>query len=146
MKKVVFIEFESLIKTISGENVPKGLWDASINIKMARLIANHQPMYVCILSNQEGIEKGTTNKRDIEFMMEYFLRSTRAVLKELYNINPIIEYSYCPFVTSFFKLPNVGMLDRFIRRYALNIEPSDCIYIGRMKETANNFNCEYIKT
>lgn len=145
MSKVVIVEFGTLTRTISGGNNPFGLWDSSLNLDAIDLIASLRPQYVCIVSNQEGIEKGTVNKRDLEFQMEYFLRSTREILHKEHNINPIIEYSYCPFVNSYFKLPGTGMIERFLRRYTTNITPSMITYIGKIKETATALNCEYIK-
>ena len=61
MKKynVIFSDLDgTLIKTISGETFPKGIWDMQIRFEVLDKIKEVKPEYLLIVSNQGGIKSG----------------------------------------------------------------------------------------
>ena len=87
---VIFSDLDgTLIKTISGETFPKGIWDMQIRFEVLDKIKEIKPKCLLIVTNQGGIEKGFVNRRNFEFKMEYLCRS----IKEYLDIP--VEYSYC---------------------------------------------------
>lgn len=138
--KVIFTDLDgTLIDTISGETFPKGIWDMRFNFEVLDRIKELQPLYVFIVSNQGGIEKGLIDQRDFNYKAEYIIRSIRE-----YTLNPNVQYDFCPFNNpeNPYRKPNVGMLENLMRRYILaldEIEKEDCLMIGmRQGETDNS--------
>lgn len=135
MKKyeVIFADLDgTLIDTISGETFPKGIWDMKIKFDVLDKIKEIKPKCLLIVTNQGGIEKGTVNRRNFEFKMEYLCRS----IKEYAGIE--VEYSYCEKNDPSYKYrkPNIGMIDsliiKMIRRGIIknSISTDDMLMIG----------------
>ena len=60
MKKynIIFSDLDgTLIKTISGETFPQGIWDMQIRFEVLDKIKEAKPEYLLIVSNQGGIER-----------------------------------------------------------------------------------------
>ena len=73
MKKynVIFSDLDgTLIKTISGETFPKGIWDMQIRLEVLDKIKEVKPEYLLIVSNQGGIERGFISQSDFSSKIE----------------------------------------------------------------------------
>lgn len=57
--KILFCDLDgTLINTVSGETFPRGVWDMHFRFGVLNAIRNYEPDYICIVSNQGGIENG----------------------------------------------------------------------------------------
>ena len=75
---VIFSDLDgTLIKTISGETFPKGIWDMKIRFEVIDKIKEIEPEYLLIVSNQGGIESGFVDVYDFESKLEYIARAIR---------------------------------------------------------------------
>lgn len=115
MKKpiVIFADLDgTLIKTLSREIFPQGIWDMRFNFPALDMIREIQPKCLLIITNQGGIEKGFVDKRNFEFKMEYIRRS----IEEYTGITT--EYSYCISndKNNKYRKPNIGMIDSLMRK------------------------------
>ena len=160
MKKydIIFSDLDgTLIKTISGETFPKGIWDMQIRFEVLDKIKEIKPKCLLIVTNQGGIEKGFVNKRNFEFKMEYLCRS----IKEYTGIP--IEYIYCEKndPTCKYRKPNTGMFNplmyKMMNRGIIenDIETDKMLMIGDAsgkegqfsdsdKKTAENYYIDYM--
>ena len=117
MKKynVIFSDLDgTLIKTISGETFPKGIWDMKFRYEVLDKIKEVKPEYLLIVSNQGGIESGFISKSDFSTKIECICRTIR-------------EYCHCPCYAMYcvtndksdpYRKPNTGMLEYLTERYA----------------------------
>ena len=155
---IIFSDLDgTLIKTISGETFPKGIWDMQIRFEVLDKIKEIKPKCLLIVTNQGGIEKGFVNRRNFEFKMEYLCRS----IKEYTGIP--VEYSYCERNDPAYKYrkPNTGMLDSLMHKMfnrgiiENGIETDKMLMIGDAsgkegqfsdsdKKTAENFSIDYM--
>ena len=155
---VIFSDLDgTLIKTISGETFPKGIWDMKIRFEVLDKIKEIKPKCLLIVTNQGGIEKGFVNRRNFEFKMEYLCRS----IKEYIEIP--VEYSYCEKndPTYKFRKPNTGMLNPLIYKMMnrgiieIGTETDKMLMIGDAsgkegqfsdsdKKTAENYGIDYM--
>lgn len=115
MKKpiVIFADLDgTLIKTLSREIFPQGIWDMRFNFPALDMIREIHPKCLLIITNQGGIEKGFVDKRNFEFKMEYIRRS----IEEYTGITT--EYSYCISndKNNKYRKPNIGMIDSLMRK------------------------------
>ena len=70
--KIIIADLDgTLIKTISGETFPKGVWDMQLRFDVLDKIKEMSPRYVFIVSNQGGIEKGFVAKDAFCAKIEY---------------------------------------------------------------------------
>lgn len=116
MKKynIIFSDFDgTLIKTISGETFPKGIWDMQIRFEVLDKIKEVKPEYLLIVSNQGGIESGFVDADDFRAKSEYAARAIR-------------EYCDCECYAMYcgnnnksdpYRKPNVGMLESLLEKY-----------------------------
>ena len=163
MKKydIIFSNLDgTLIKTISGETFPKGIWDMQIRFEVLDKIKEVKPEYLLIVSNQGGIEKGFVSQSDFSTKLDYICASIR----EYCNIT--VDYYYCGTNNDnyYFKKPNIGMLEQAISDYDLMSDnnnhlpiykKSEMLMIGNAsgkpsqfsdsdKKTAENFCIDYL--
>ena len=157
MKKynVIFSDLDgTLIKTISGETFPKGIWDMQIRFEVLDKIKEVKPEYLLIVSNQGGIESGFVDADEFHAKSEYITRAIR-------------EYCDCKCYTMYcetndksdpYRKPNVGMLERLLERYVgddFDYIKSVSLMIGDAsgkegqfsnsdKKTAENFGIDYM--
>ena len=78
MKKydVIFSDLDgTLIKTISGETFPKGIWDMQIRFEVLDKIKEIKPKYLLIVSNQGGIESGFVDAKKFETKLFYIIEA-----------------------------------------------------------------------
>ena len=157
MKKynVIFSDLDgTLIKTISGETFPKGIWDMQIRFDVLDKIKEIKPTYLLIVSNQGGIEKGFISQSHFSIKLDYICASIR-------------EYCNCPCYAMYcetndksdpYRKPNVGMLERLLERFVgddFDYIKSVSLMIGDAsgkegqfsdsdKKTAENFSIDYM--
>lgn len=154
--KVLFVDLDdTLIETISGKTFPQGIWDMRLKFSVLDRIKELQPLYIFIVTNQGGIEKGLVNQKNFNYKAEYIIRSIREYTSVLN-----VQYDFCPTndPNNFYRKPNVGMLENLMRRYILAIDEvkkEDCLMIGDAsgkegqfsdtdKQTAKNFGIDYL--
>ena len=116
MKKynVIFSDLdETLIKTISGETFPKGIWDMKIRFDVLDKIKEIKPTYLLIVSNQGGIESGFVDKHDFWSKPEYIIRAIR----EYCDCECYCRYCITNDKTDLYRKPNVGMLENLLESY-----------------------------
>lgn len=166
-KKIIFIDLDgTLIDTHSGETFPKGVWD--MNIKwdawkaLKSFVKENNTEFVCIVTNQGGIESGYVNEAN---WLDKFHYIQSALQEYLNHDNDIYVDVYGEYCTSndkddFDRKPNKGMLWHFIFRETgwydtRDIPKSEMIMIGDAsgkenqfsdsdKKTAENFGIDYI--
>lgn len=169
-KKIIFIDLDgTLIDTHSGETFPKGVWD--MNIKwdawkaLKSFVKENDTEFVCIITNQGGIESGHVNKfnwldkfRYIKSALQEYLNNGKT--KEVLDVDVCGEYCASNDKENSDRKPNTGMLSHFLAVntgwYDLTGVPkSEMIMIGDAsgkpndfsdtdKKTAENFGIEYM--
>ena len=116
MKKynVIFSDLDgTLIKTISGETFPKGIWDMQIRFEVLDKIKEVKPEYLLIVSNQGGIESGFVDDHDFCVKSEYITRAIR----EYCNCKCYAMYCTTNNKSDSHRKPNVGMLESLLEKY-----------------------------
>ena len=157
MKKynVIFSDLDgTLIKTISGETFPKGIWDMQIRFEVLNKIKKVKPEYLLIVSNQGGIESGFVDAHDFHVKSEYIARA----ISEYCDCKCYAMYCTTNNKSDSHRKPNVGMLESLLEKYVGN----DFDYIKQKslmigdasgkegqfsdsdKKTAENFSIDYM--
>ena len=157
MKKyeIIFSDLDgTLIKTISGETFPKGIWDMQIRFEVLDKIKEVKPEYLLIVSNQGGIESGFISQSDFSTKIECICRTIR-------------EYCHCPCYAMYcvtndksdpYRKPNTGMLEYLAERYVGDdfdyiksvsliigdASGKECQFSDSDKKTAENFGIDYM--
>lgn len=167
MKKIIFIDLDgTLIDTHSGETFPKGVWD--MNIKwdvwkaLKSFVKDNNTEFVCIVTNQGGIESGYVNSiywldkfRYIQSALQEYLNQDNDVYVTVYG-----EYCISNDKDDLYRKPNIGMLRHLIfvvtdECELKDIPKSEMIMIGDAsgkpndfsdsdKKTAENFEIDYM--
>ena len=157
MKKydVIFSDLDgTLIKTISGETFPKGIWDMKLRFDVLDKIKEIKPKYLLIISNQGGIESGFVDTHNFSTKIEYITRAIHEYCDcKCYGM-------YCPTndKTDPYRKPNVGMLKILLENYVgddFDYIKSISLMIGDAsgkegqfsdsdKKTAENFGIDYM--
>lgn len=155
--KILFTDLDgTLIETISKEPFPKGIWDMKFKFDVLNAIKALKPDYICIVTNQGGIEKGFVN--EIAFIRK--LRYIQTVIEDYTNISVITKYCKFNNSTIVTRKPNPGMLRSCIydintTTYNKYYDKKDCFMIGDSsglegqysdtdKKTAENFGIDYL--
>lgn len=146
--------YGTLIKTISGETFPKGIWDMQIRFDVLDAIKKLNPQYILIASNQGGIESGFVDAHNFRIKSEYIARAIR-------------EYCGCECYAMYcktndkldpYRKPNIGMLNDLIEDHVgddFYYIKSKSLMIGDAsgkegqfsdsdKKTAENFGIDYM--
>lgn len=167
MKKIIFIDFDgTLIDTCSGETFPKGIWDMSIKWDvwdaLKNFVKKNNTEFVCIVTNQGGIESGYVNKYRWLDKFDYVQSALQEYLNQDNDVDVDVYGEYCTSNDEDYddRKPNTGMLRHFIfvktGWYVLrDIPKSEMIMIGDAsgkpndfsdsdKKTAENFGIEYV--
>ena len=116
MKKynVIFSDLDgTLIKTISGETFPKGIWDMQIRLEVLDKIKEVKPEYLLIVSNQGGIESGFVDDHDFRVKSEYITRAIR----EYCDCECYAMYCETNDKSDHYRKPNTGMLHSLLEKY-----------------------------
>ena len=113
-KKILFADLDgTLIKTKSSETFPKGIWDMEFRFDVLDAIKKLHPLYVFIVSNQGGIEKGFVSQIHFNHKLDYICSS----IKEYCNCHCDAMYCATNNKSNPNRKPNVGMLDSFKEAY-----------------------------
>ena len=157
MKKynVIFSDLDgTLIKTISGETFPKGIWDMQIRFEVLDKIKEVKPEYLLIVSNQGGIEKGFVNQNHFSIKLDYICAS----IMEYCNCHCYAMYCLTNDKSDPCRKPNVGMLNYltelhvgddfdYIKQKSLMIGDAsgkEGQFSDSDKKTAENFGIDYM--
>lgn len=153
--KILFTDLDgTLIDTISNNKFPIGIWDMKINFKVLDAIKKLNPNYICIISNQGGIEKGFIREEHFNAKFKYIINS----VNNYTGINTVGDY--CPYndIDNPYRKPNTENLSKRLYRigyyYDSSITKQDCLMIGDAsglegqfsdtdKKTAENFGIDY---
>lgn len=153
--KIIIADLDgTLIKTISGETFPKGIWDMQLRFDVLDKIKEMSPKYVLIVSNQGGIEKGFVDKDNFAAKAEYIGRA----IQEYCGCECYLEYCTSNDKIDYYRKPNTGMLYHLIERYVgddFSYIKTISLMIGDAsgkpnqfsdsdKKTAENFGCDYM--
>lgn len=154
-KNILFCDLDgTLIKTISGDTFPKGIWDMRIKLDVLDAIKKLNPEYVLIVSNQGGIESGFVDTHDFNSKCEYITRAIR-------------EYCGCECYAMYcdtnnksdpYRKPNTKMLETLLEDYVgddFDFIKQKSLMIGDAsgkegqfsdsdKKTAENFGIDYM--
>lgn len=167
MKKIIFIDLDgTLIDTCSGETFPKGVWDMSIKWDvwdaLKNFVKKNNTEFVCIVTNQGGIESGYVNKYRWLNKFRYIQSALQEYLNQDNDVDVDVFGEYCTSndKDDFDRKPNKGMLWHFIFAktgwYELrDIPKSEMLMIGDAsgkpndfsdtdKKTAENFEIDYL--
>ncbi len=111
--KLLFIDLDgTLIQTKSGKTFPEGIWDMEFKFDVLNTIKRLSPEYVCIVSNQGGIELGHVEYMHMISKMTYVC----SVISEYCKIEDRdVQYSFCQYNKKEhpFRKPNTGMLEEY---------------------------------
>ena len=110
MKKynIIFSDLDgTLIKTISGETFPQGIWDMQIRFEVLDKIKEIKPKYLMIVSNQGGIENGFISQSNFSIKLDYICLS----ISEYCNCQCHAMYCATNDKSDPYRKPNVGMLN-----------------------------------
>lgn len=157
MKKynIIFSDFDgTLIKTISGETFPKGIWDMQIRFEVLDKIKEVKPEYLLIVSNIGCIESGFVYVDDFRAKSEYAARA----ICEYCDCKCYAMYCGSNNKSDLYRKPNVGMLESLLEKYVgddFDYLKSVSLMIGDAsgkegqfsdsdKKTAENFGIDYM--
>ena len=107
--KYVFIDFDdTIVRTLTGNTFPKGVWDMQIQFRLLDAISKVKPEYIFIVSNQGGIPIYVTEEQ-IQIKMTYVCSAIESYLGNDIKCN----YTYCASMdkNDNNRKPNTGMLD-----------------------------------
>ena len=144
----------TLIKTISGETFPKGIWDMKLRLDVLDAIKKLNPDYIFIVSNQGGIESGFVDAHNFRVKSEYITRAIR----EYCNCKC---YAMCCLTndkSNQWRKPNTKMLEDLLTYYVgydfEGIKPKSLMigdasgkegqFSDSDKKTAENFGIDYM--
>jgi DNA 3'-phosphatase len=158
--KVLFIDLDgTLIQTKSSKTFPVGIWDMEFKFNVLNAIKNLSPEYICIVSNQGGIELGYVEYMHVVSKMNY----VHGVISEYCDINySNILYRFCETndKQASWRKPNTGMLEDYLNNYFNGFAKPDCskdeiLMVGDAsglpgqfsdsdKKCAENFGIDYL--
>lgn len=152
---IIFSDLDgTLINTISGETLPKGIWDMQIRFEVLDKIKEVKPKYLMIVSNQGGIESGVVDADDFRAKSEYAARAIR----EYCDCECYCFYCQTNDKSDPYCKPNTGMLEYLTEKYVgddFDYIKSVSLMIGDAsgkegqfsdsdKKTAENFGIDYM--
>ncbi len=153
--KVIFADLDgTLIKTISGETFPKGIWDMRIRFEVLDKIKEIKPKYLLIVSNQGGIESGFVDAHNFSTKSEYITRA----ISEYCDCKCYAMYCETNDKLDQYRKPNTGMLHSLLEKYVgddFDYIKQKSLMIGDAsgkegqfsdsdKKTAENFGIDYM--
>ena len=152
---IIFSDLDgTLIKTISGETFPKGIWDMQIRFEVLDKIKEIKPKYLLIVSNQGGIESGFVDADEFRAKSEYITRAIR----EYCDCECYAMYCETNNQSDHYRKPNTGMLHSLLEKYVgddFDYIKQKSLMIGDAsgkegqfsdsdKKTAENFGIDYM--
>ena len=151
--KVLFADLDgTLINTFSGDTFPRGVWDMEFRFDVWDKIKELNPKYLCIVSNQGGIEKGHVNETYFIDKMEYITSSLAEYT------GSFVYYDFCTTndKKDWYRKPNPGMLESLSESTFIEaFEKYEMLMIGDAsgkegqfsdsdKKCAKNFGIDYM--
>lgn len=157
MKKydIIFSDLDgTLIKTISGETFPKGIWDMKLRFDVLDTIKKLNPEYILIASNQGGIENGFVDNYNFDVKLDYI----SIAICEYCNCKCYALYCPTNDKSDQYRKPHTGMLEELLKKYVgddFDYIKQKSLMIGDAsgkegqfsdsdKKTAENFGIDYI--
>lgn len=108
--KIIFSDLDdTLIRTLSKETFPKGIWDMGFKFNVLNKIKELKPEYLLIVSNQGGIEKGDVSKENFEKKLDYIC----SAISEYCGVKVLAKYCPSRNRDNHYRKPNLGMLYAF---------------------------------
>lgn len=153
--KILFCDLDgTLIQTISGNKLAKGIWDMQIKFEVLDAIKAFAPEHIIIVTNQGGIQKGYINQDNFNCKLSYLCKC----IEEYCNISTLGLYCSSNDKNDSLRKPNPGMLEiayNEIKRKGYESLKSEMLMIGDAsgregqfsdsdKRTAHNFGIDYI--
>lgn len=158
--KVLFIDLDgTLIQTKSGKTFPEGIWDMEFKFDVLNTIKRLSLEYVCIVSNQGGIELGHVEYMHVVSKMSY----VRGVISEYCKIEySNTSYKFCMLNDKKhpWRKPNTGMLEDYFKENfngfnKPNLSKEEILMVGDAsgltgqfsdsdKKCAENFGIDYL--
>lgn len=153
--KVIFADLDgTLIKTISGETFPKGIWDVQIRFDVLDAIEKLNPEYILIASNQGGIENGFVDNYNFDVKLDYI----SIAICEYCNCKCYALYCPTNDKSDQYRKPHTGMLEELLKKYVgddFDYIKQKSLMIGDAsgkegqfsdsdKKTAENFGIDYM--
>ena len=93
--KYVFIDFDdTIVRTLTGNTFPKGVWDMQIQFRLLDAISKVKPEYIFIVSNQGGIPTYVTEEQIcVDFIsgMYHQVISKHRIVKHSKQLIDLIE-------------------------------------------------------
>lgn len=144
----------TLIKTISGETFPKGIWDMKFRYEVLDKIKEVKPEYLLIVTNQGGIESGFVDEHNFRSKLDYIAKAIHEYCDcECYAMYCDINDKSDPY-----RKPNVEMLNYltehrvgddfdYIKSVSLMIGDAsgkEGQFSDSDKKTAENFGIDYM--
>lgn len=127
MNKALFLDLDgTIIKTKSGQTFPNNLddWDIIEGILPRIRAYKEAGYYICIVTNQGGIEQGYITKEQFETKLE-------RISKEIEQYIGIgVNSMWCGNMKSYFRKPNPGMAYQLALELELNLRES--VMVGDM--------------
>ena len=156
--KVLFCDLDgTLIETLSGETFPKGIWDMKFKLDVLEAIKKLAPIYVFIVTNQGGIEKGFVDSEHFKNKIS-FINDCITEYCGVDKADSLVCASNSK--SNRFRKPNPGMLETFYSDYHNAYNESwfikgNMLMIGDAsglegrfsdsdKKTAENFGIDYM--
>lgn len=158
--KLLFIDLDgTLIQTKSGKTFPEGIWDMEFRFDTLNAIKQLSPEYVCIVSNQGGIELGYVEYMHVVSKMTYVCGVISDYCKIEYSNT---SYKFCMVNKKEhpWRKPNTGMLEDHMRfnfnRFGNpNLSKEEILMVGDAsglpgqfsdsdKKCAENFGIDYL--
>lgn len=158
--KLLFIDLDgTLIQTKSGNTFPEGIWDMEFKFNVLKAIRKLSPEYVCIVSNQGGIELGYVDYMHIVSKMGYVCGVISDYCKIKYGN---VQYAFCMLNDKQHRdrKPNTGMLEDYVRHNFNNfgnpnLSKNEILMVGDAsgkegqfsdsdKKCAENFGIDYL--
>jgi DNA 3'-phosphatase len=153
--KILFADLDgTLIKTMSEDTFPHGIWDMEFRYDVLNAIRVLKPKMLFVVSNQGGIEKGFINPHFFDAKFNYITHA----ITDFTKIDTIGKYCTSNNPDDYKRKPNPGMLEDLLNFYNDIREPvskDECLMIGDAsgkegqfsdsdKKTAENFSIDYM--
>lgn len=158
--KLLFVDLDdTLIKTKSGKTFPEGIWDMEFKFDVLDAIKRLQLAYICIVSNQGGIELGYVEYMHIVSKMSYVCGVISNYCQIEYSN---VSYSFCQNNNpqNPYRKPNTKMLEDYFNHNFNgfnqdSLEKQEILMVGDAsgkqgqfsdsdKKCAENFKIDYL--
>jgi bifunctional polynucleotide phosphatase/kinase len=144
--KILFADLDgTLIKTMSGDAFPHGIWDMKFRYDVLNAIRVLEPKMLFVVSNQGGIEKGYVNPHYFDAKFNYITHA----IEDLIKIDTIGKYCTSNNPDDYKRKPNPGMLEDLFNLYndvRESVSKDECLMIGDASGKTGQFSNSDLKT